>query len=340
MKKILLAAVAALAIVGCSQNEEIEKAGEKAEINFSGVVGKGTRAVEVDLAGLQSSANGFHVYAYNTGGNKVGAGELDKLLITNEQIVWKTTKWEGTNTYYWPTTDYVQFFAYASASTSVLTTGLKPAANKYPAIENYTVPASSTDQEDLLVAQITDKVKTADATINFTFSHALTQVNFSVKKKLTDNYTYSVTKLSLENIGSVATYNYKDGWGVAGTLATYDCTIAENSITVTNDNKIDLTGDKFILLPQTLGATAQIVIEYKVLDSEGTEYYKTPEGGKIVSLADEVWAPNNKMRYTLALTNDATPISWDVTKVNGWTSEGNDETNTDKEPATPTTPDA
>ena len=27
MKKILLAAVAALAIVGCSQNEEIEKAG-------------------------------------------------------------------------------------------------------------------------------------------------------------------------------------------------------------------------------------------------------------------------------------------------------------------------
>lgn len=38
MKKILLAAVAALAIVGCSQNEEIEKAGEKAEINVGTVV--------------------------------------------------------------------------------------------------------------------------------------------------------------------------------------------------------------------------------------------------------------------------------------------------------------
>ena len=43
MKKILLAAVAALAIVGCSQNEEIEKAGEKAEINFTTIVGKTTR---------------------------------------------------------------------------------------------------------------------------------------------------------------------------------------------------------------------------------------------------------------------------------------------------------
>ncbi len=42
------------------------------------------------------------------------------------------------------------------------------------------------------------EVKTADATINFTFSHALTQVNFSVKKKLTDNYTYSVTKLTTQ----------------------------------------------------------------------------------------------------------------------------------------------
>lgn len=46
MKKILLAAVAALAIVGCSQNEEIEKAGEKAEkelnwkrkVDFKGLV--------------------------------------------------------------------------------------------------------------------------------------------------------------------------------------------------------------------------------------------------------------------------------------------------------------
>ena len=43
MKKILLAAVAALAIVGCSQNEEIEKAVEKAEINVGTVVKTGKR---------------------------------------------------------------------------------------------------------------------------------------------------------------------------------------------------------------------------------------------------------------------------------------------------------
>lgn len=49
MKKILLAAVAALAIVGCSQNEEIEKAGEKAEINFGTIVSKTTRAAVTNI---------------------------------------------------------------------------------------------------------------------------------------------------------------------------------------------------------------------------------------------------------------------------------------------------
>ena len=35
MKKILLAVTAALAITGCSQNEEFDSPSQKAEINFS-----------------------------------------------------------------------------------------------------------------------------------------------------------------------------------------------------------------------------------------------------------------------------------------------------------------
>lgn len=73
MKKILLAAVAALAIVGCSQNEEIEKAGEKAEINFGTIVSKTTRAAETNLATLQGEGIGFTVYAYNSGTEDMSA---------------------------------------------------------------------------------------------------------------------------------------------------------------------------------------------------------------------------------------------------------------------------
>ena len=49
MKKILLAVTAALAITGCSQNEEFEAPSQKAEINFNTAV---TRATELDTDGL------------------------------------------------------------------------------------------------------------------------------------------------------------------------------------------------------------------------------------------------------------------------------------------------
>lgn len=339
MKKILLAAVAALAIVGCSQNEEIEKAGEKAEINFSSVVGKGTRATVVELPQLKD--NGFKVSAYNTGVGTLGTGVLDKPLMENVLVSWSESemKWAPSTTYYWPSTGNVQFFAFSSKNSITLAAS---ATDKYPTIIDYAVPTAAASQEDLLVANATGTI--AASTVNFTFTHALTQVNFSIKKKIADTYKYVVTKLSLTDIGSKATYNYENGWGTTDTSIAYDCLLAsvedDNSISA-NDNTttVSLGTEPLMLLPQTL-TTANIVIEYKILDAKGTEYYKTPEGGKIVSLADEVWSPNKKMRYTLALTNDATPISWGVTNVDGWTSEGNDETNTDKEPATPTTPDA
>lgn len=52
MKKILFAAVAALAITGCSQNEEIEKAAKTAEIGFNAIVKNTTRAAVTNMGNL------------------------------------------------------------------------------------------------------------------------------------------------------------------------------------------------------------------------------------------------------------------------------------------------
>ena len=54
MKKILLAVTAALAITSCSQNEEFENEGQKAEINFTTIVSKATRASELKTEGLKT----------------------------------------------------------------------------------------------------------------------------------------------------------------------------------------------------------------------------------------------------------------------------------------------
>ena len=81
MKKILFAAVAAMAITGCSQNEEIEKAVQPVEIGFNTAVSKTTRAAVTDITGLRSS--GFTVYAYNTGANIISSEGLE---LTNSII--------------------------------------------------------------------------------------------------------------------------------------------------------------------------------------------------------------------------------------------------------------
>ena len=65
MKKILFAAVAALAITGCSQNEEIEKAAKTAEIGFNAIVKNTTRAAVTNMGNLGN----FKVHSYITGKN-------------------------------------------------------------------------------------------------------------------------------------------------------------------------------------------------------------------------------------------------------------------------------
>ena len=64
MKKVLFLALAAAAVMSCSESEEIENAGQKAEIKLGTVVGNTTRATVTDLPELQKV--GFTVYAYNT----------------------------------------------------------------------------------------------------------------------------------------------------------------------------------------------------------------------------------------------------------------------------------
>lgn len=94
MKKILLAAVAALAIVGCSQNEEIEKAGEKAEINFGTVVKAGTKAAITETDNFAT----FTVRAYKTEDKMVAAPALSSEVMNDLLVEMNVAKY-GMDTY-------------------------------------------------------------------------------------------------------------------------------------------------------------------------------------------------------------------------------------------------
>ena len=62
MKKILFAAVAALAITSCSQNEAIDAPAQKTPVSFKTIVNKSARATAM----LEADFSEFKVYAYNT----------------------------------------------------------------------------------------------------------------------------------------------------------------------------------------------------------------------------------------------------------------------------------
>ena len=305
-------------MAGCSQNDlvdEIDNGGQisKAEIGFSSIVGKNSRAAV--MATNELKAQGFHVYAYNTGTEKIGTGKLALTFIDNEPIKYTeaTSSWGSDNTFYWPAADYLQFFAYSSKQSSLVLTA--SATDTYPTL-SYKVADTESNQEDLLVAQEADKTK-ANATVSFEFTHALTQINFSAQGD-TEGLTYKVTSITLNNIANEGNYKYADNsWGDQTGTATYTILSEEKAISTTATN---INNGAYMLLPQTLGATATITVKYTVVDGKD-QMIKDASAGEDIAISG-TWAPNKNIRYTLSLTSDATPIGWDATVINsGWGTE-------------------
>ncbi|RGN36436.1 fimbrillin family protein [Bacteroides oleiciplenus] len=320
MKKILLAAVAALAIVGCTQNEEIENVGNKAEINFGTIVSKTTRAAVTDNTALQGT--GFTVYAYNTGKATIGeegsTGLLSTVFMPLTTVEFKDTKWNiaGGKIYYWPLEDNIQFFAHATDNSATNYVAETTAA--YPKID-YTVADAAAAQKDFVVAKALNKTQ-ATPQVALAFIHVLTQVNFSAK---TDNadLTYNITSVKLTNISNSGTYNFADDtWAAktdAGNIKEYIYLNKSEGIDIVKGTTADLQSDgALMLIPQAL-TNSDIVINYNVL--QGGSVIKKIENEEI-SLSSTSWAAGKKIRYTLNLTATGATVSFDTT-VGEWGTE-------------------
>lgn len=333
MKKILLAAVAALAIVGCTQNEEIEKAGEKAEVNFGTVVSKTTRAAVTDLDILKQTDVGFTVYAYNTGDK-----DMDKVTAAGELVSFMSnvkatfdSQWNVTGgPYYWPLNAKVQFFAYANPGTGTLVYNAPVDSQVYPTV-TYTV-ADVSSQTDFVVAKATNKTKD-DASVLLTFAHALTQVNFSVKGA--DQYTYKITSITLKGVANKGTYNFgavDDEWGdVSGTVNYLYSLKSDPSVTGTEAISIGAANAALMLMPQTMPTEADkttIEVIYQVYN--GNTAITDAVTSSIDLKGTTGWTAGKKIRYTLKLTNQGASVSFDAA-VGPW---GESET----DPLNPVTP--
>ena len=203
MKKILLAVTAALAITGCSQNEEFDNAGQNAEISFGTIVRNSTRADILTTDNMKT----FTVSGYKTAANMAADTQLTADFINGLKVDKNGSNWEyGGDTFYWPYSGKVHFFGTSPAQTLNIT------SLGYPTFE-YTVKNVAA-QEDLVAANLINKDKASGA-LMLPFQHLLTQVNFSIKGD-TPGFTYTVTKIVLMGMKDKATFKF-NGENTVGT---------------------------------------------------------------------------------------------------------------------------
>lgn len=315
MKKVLLAIAAVATITSCSQNEELENLGQKAEINFSTAV---TRATVLDTKGLQNA--GFQVYAYNTG---TAGMDIATVLPSSAWITGKATYAEDAwsvagGPYYWPLTDKLQFFAYSPLD-GVAYTDPNGTAAGYPQF-TYNVELTASTQKDLVISSELDKTKETDKAtpaVSLTFQHALTQINIQVIEGNAD-YTYELTEVDAVTISGVksdGTFTYTGAntgsWAVGNTDATYTYTLGA----FTDGTSTVVTGNALMLIPQDI-TNAKITIKYKTKKGES---YVFNDKKEIPLKSTTPWAFGTKILYKLTLPVggeevkiEATPANWNT----------------------------
>ncbi|MGN1255230.1 MAG: hypothetical protein ACI4T9_11670 [Prevotella sp.] len=231
MKKIALAAMAALALASCSSNSDLTNdvvpsnyESTQTPVTFGTYVGKSasTRAAATgDQTTTSLQTNGFGVIAYYTG-QDAWAGSNNTIapnFMYNQKVAYNSSNvWAYDPVVYWPNTtgDKVSFFAYApyeeditpstgiaSSATTGITALSSNTATGEPTVK-YVLGAQNAAQVDLMYAVKgpgasstptafnTDLTKTTtSAKVNFLFKHALAKIGGVTIKANPDDGTSS-----------------------------------------------------------------------------------------------------------------------------------------------------
>ena len=320
MRKIMLAAMAALAITGCSQNEEFDAPSQNAEIGVGAVVKNTTRA------GVTNNGNfkKFTVYSYITEGIYAPENTLGEAYMNGVNYSFETEWTNDGGKYYWPaaaSTKKLQFFAYP---TDLIDAGSYAApATGYPSF-TYTVAAKSADQKDLVVANkanmASNNVGVSNGTFQLDFTHALTRINFAFIPAEAD-FTYTIESITVNGVkGGTGKYTFVSGWNLDNATAniSYNYPITQATSKVEGKDYF-LLGDanaSLMLLPQAV-TDVNIAITYKV----GNAKMDIFNGTKTISLnTATAWGVGQNILYKLTLPTggDLVGITPDVS---GWPSE-------------------
>ena len=285
MKKTLVfAALASVALVGCTKNVEVAN-NDLNEITFdTPVLAPATKADEIKGTTFPKNVD-FAVFAwYNASeltGTNVAAGSLYMNDVTvnydsdKNDTTTGTGAWKPASVYFWPKNGFLAFDAYSPSSVSATcdaTTGI--------AFSNFVASTSYDKQIDLLYStRVINKQSSVEHNndtydgVNIPFNHALSVVRVFVKASTaTDANLIKVKSVKFMNIKNKGNFS-QAVWTPEETdvnLVIGDAADSTSSFAISTAEK--QYGKNHIVLPQVFtGDSAVLEIKYYILGQGSVE---------------------------------------------------------------------
>lgn len=285
MKKTLVfAALASVALVGCTKNVEVAN-NDLNEITFeTPVLAPATKADEITGTTFPTYVD-FAVFAWYSAtklsGSDVNAGSLYMNDVTvnydsdKNDTTTGTGAWKPASVYFWPKNGFLAFDAYSPSSVSATcdaTNGI--------AFTNFEASTDYDSQIDLLYStRVINKQSSVEHNnntydgVNIPFNHALSVIRVYVKAATpTDASLIKVKSIKVKNIKNKGDFA-SAAWtpkGDAVDVVLGEATTATASTPITTAEA--QYGNNRIVLPQDFGgSTAEIEIKYYILGQNGEE---------------------------------------------------------------------
>jgi hypothetical protein len=308
MKKLMILAVAAIALVACSRTFEATKT-EGVAIGFNTWAEHLTKGRAITDAAFTTGDT------FNAFGSKV-VNSNASVVFNGDVVTYGTPYWTYSPTRFWdPAATSYTFFAISPSGLlpEQMSNAQKETAATTGAFSTKEIIFNGTVENDVMIAKktvVAQATYTGDSPkydVNLDFNHVTALLDVKVKKSYSlRESTVKVTAISLDNIVykgtfSVSTYDdsgqnptYKPtvaiaNWAPAASASTTDFTgtVADGGTTLNqygyaSVNNESLSGDanyfwqNFVVMPQTLVAAngtnpQQIKISYKIVSTAGEE---------------------------------------------------------------------
>ena len=284
MKKTLVfAALASVALVGCTKNVEVAN-NDLNEITFdTPVLAPATKADEIKGTTFPKNVD-FAVFAWYSATQINETGAAGSLYMKDVTVNYDSTKddttdgagaWKPASVYFWPKNGYLAFDAYSPSSVAATcdaTTGI--------AFSDFVASTSYDDQIDLLYStRVINKKSSVEETnntydgVNIPFNHALSVVRVFVKASTaTDANLIKVKSVKFMNIKNKGNFS-QAVWTPEETdvnLVIGDAADSTSSFAISTAEK--QYGKNHIVLPQVFtGDSAVLEIKYDILGQGGVE---------------------------------------------------------------------